>query len=342
MKPAPFCCRIALLMAMAAPAAATTRAYFFSGTDDTVIGAIEHTRSHSKDTLLDIARRNGLGLAEMKLANPDLDTWLPGHDKDVVLPTEFVLPVAPHQGIVLNIPEMRLYYYPPHKVDGRREVITYPLGIGRQGWETPYVTTRVTAKDKDPVWIPPKSIREEHAEKGDVLPTRVGPGPDNPLGDYALRLALPSYLIHGTNKPWGVGMRVSHGCIRLYPEDIESLFKQVTVGTRVQIVNQPYKVGLRGGDIYLEAHPYLPIDANEFRDNLTSVVRMIVEMTTENGYTVDWDLARKVIEEHEGIPVKIGRITEKNPVRMAADAPAQPDSQSQQLQLRLDQAPPQH
>ena len=335
------CLLFLAITVVSAPAPASTSTYFLSGDGDTVVGSVEHTLSNSKDTLLDIARRNGLGYTDIKQANPDLDTWLPGQHRKVVLPTEYVLPVAPHKGIVLNIPEMRLYYYPPKKVDGRQEVITYPLGIGRQGWGTPYVTTRVTAKIRNPVWIPPKSIREEHAAEGDPLPDKIGPGPDDPLGDYALKLSLPSYLIHGTNKPWGVGMRVSHGCIRLYPEDIEALFKVVQVGTTVRIVDQPYKVGLRDGKIYLEAHPFLKVDANKFDDNLTSVVGMIVKMTTENGYRINWDLARKVINEQTGIPVMIGRIIEKSPVQMAAgEASAAAPRAKNQLQLKLDPAPP--
>ncbi len=320
--------------------AATPGIYYLDGNGDTVIGSVEHTLSHSKDTLLDIARRNNLGYTDIKLANPNLDTWYPGRDKNVVLPTEYVLPVTPHKGIVLNIPEMRLYYYPSRKVDGRQEVITYPLGIGRAGWGTPYVTTRVTAKIKNPVWIPPKSIREEHAAEGHPLPDRIGPGPDDPLGDFALKLSLPSYLIHGTNKPWGVGMRVSHGCIRLYPEDIEALFKIVPVGTPVRIVDQPYKVGLRNGNIYLEAHPYLKIDANKFEDNLTSVVGMIVKMTSEGDYRVNWDLARKVIDEHTGIPVRIGRIIPKQSIRMADGVKSNSAHPAEnQLKLKLDPGP---
>ncbi len=275
---------------------------------DSVVGQIQTTRATNADTLLDIARLNGLGYHEIKRVNPTLDTWLPETDREIILPSRYVLPVGTRQGIVLNIPEMRLYYYPPQSGDSKASVITYPLGIGRQGWHTPYTGTRVIQKTKNPAWHPPESIRKEHEAEGDPLPMRVPPGPDNPLGDYALRLDLPGYLIHGTNKPFGIGMRVSHGCIRLYPEDIEELFPQVKLKTPVNIVNQPYKVGLLDDKIYLEAHPYLEEDEEQFEDNLTSVVKMIVKLTGERKYQIEWDLAKQVIHEMVGIPVLIGRL----------------------------------
>jgi len=277
--------------------------------EDSVVGEIQKAFTTSEDTLLDIARANGLGYQEIKSVNPGLDTWLPGADKEVVLPSRYVLPMSKREGLVLNIPEMRLYYFPKVKAGEEIKVVTYPLGIGRQGWQTPYVKTRIIQKKKNPSWHPPESIRAEHEAAGDPLPKRVEPGPDNPLGNYAMRLGLPDYLIHGTNKPFGIGMRVSHGCIRLYPEDIEELFPQVSLKTTVRIVNQPYKVGRLKDKIYLEAHQYLEEDTEEFRDNLTSVVKMIVKITDEKDYDIEWDLAKQVIKEMHGIPVVIGRIT---------------------------------
>jgi len=274
---------------------------------DTVIGALETIQSEFKDTLLDIARANGLGYHEVKLVNPDLDTWLPGEGADILLPSQFVLPQAPHNGIILNIPEMRLYYFPDKKKNADSEVITYPLGVGREGWFTPYIDTKIIEKKQNPYWHPPKSIRKEHEEMGDPLPRSVAPGPNNPLGDYALRLGLPQYLIHGTNKPFGIGMRVSHGCIRLYPEDIKKLYQEIKLGTPVHIINQPYKVGQRDGEIYLEAHPYLQEDEALFKENLTSVVRLLLGITDEHGYEIDWNLAKTVVHELKGIPIKIGK-----------------------------------
>ena len=285
-----------------------TVSYTLKAPDATLMGNLEKIQAENKDTLPDIARANGLGYQEIKLANPGVDTWLPGQGTEIVLPTLFVLPVTPHVGIVLNIPEMRLYYFPPQNSDQVSEVITHPIGVGRQGWSTPYINTRIIQKKTRPSWHPPESIRMEHAEQGDPLPKRVPPGPNNPLGNYAMRLGLPEYIIHGTNKPFGIGMRVSHGCIRLYPEDIKSLFQQVKLRTPVRIVNQPYKVGRYNDKIYLEAHPFMEEDAEQFEGNLTSVVEMLIKITGDREYQVDWGLAQSVIAESNGIPVEIGRI----------------------------------
>ena len=300
---------------------------------DSLVGKLEITTSTYEDTLLDIAREHDLGYDEIKLSNPDVDTWLPGAGKKILLPTLFLLPHAPRKGIVLNIPEMRLYYYPPHKQGKPDRVYTYPLGVGREGWNTPYVRTRVIQKQKDPYWYPPESIRNEHAADGEPLPRRIGPGIENPLGKFALRLALPSYLIHGTNKPSGVGMRVSHGCIRLYPENIKELFDIVKTGTLVNIVNQPFKLGLHKGKIYLEAHPYLQEDAPLFKDNLTSVVRMLIDITDDNNYKVDWAMAKKVIHEMKGIPVVVGGINMTAGTGTASDETA---TEQNSVKLRLD------
>ena len=285
-----------------------TVSYALKAPDASLIGSLEKIQAENKDTLPDIARANGLGYREIKLANPGVDTWLPGEGTEIVLPNLFVLPVTPHAGIVLNIPEMRLYYFPPQESDQASEVITHPIGVGRLGWSTPYMNTRIIEKKTRPSWYPPESIRKEHAEQGDPLPKRVPPGPDNPLGNYAMRLGMPEYIIHGTNKPFGIGMRVSHGCIRLYPEDIKSLYQQVKLRTPVRIVNQPYKVGSYNDRIYLEAHPFLEEDGEQFDGNLSIVVEMLIKITGDRDYQVDWNLAESVIAESNGIPVEIGRI----------------------------------
>ena len=176
-----------------------------------VVGELRIIIAKHEDTLSDLARRHNLGYNEIVDANPTVDPWLPGAGTPIVLPTQFVLPNAARQGIVLNVATMRLFYYPPTKPGEQTVVITHPIGIGKEGWSTPLGTTQVVAKQKDPAWNVPVSIREEHAKKGDPLPAIVPPGPDNPLGQFAMRLGLPSYLIHGTNKPYGIGMRVSHG-----------------------------------------------------------------------------------------------------------------------------------
>lgn len=296
---------ILILNLCSAPPAKALR-YVLDDSGATLIGEIVTTEAGERDTLLDIARLYGFGYQDMKLVNPELDTWLPGAGQKVILPAQFVLPAARQEGIVLNIPEMRLYYYPPPAKGGPREVLTYPLGIGREGWATPYIATRIIEKKVRPSWYPPESIRREHAEAGDPLPKVVRPGPDNPLGDYAMRLGRPEYLIHGTNKPYGIGMRVSHGCIRLYPEDIEALFAEVTLKTPVNIINQPYKLGVKDEVIYLEAHPFLQEDSEQYQNNLTSVVSLLIDMAGGRDYELDWDKAHEAINRPTGLPVAIG------------------------------------
>ena len=310
-----FSLRVAVILVAISAYAPVRAAVFYTleNPGDSMVGAMETIQARHEDTLPDIARANGLGFTEIKLANPGVDTWLPGQGTEIMLPTRYILPGAPKVGIVLNIPEMRLYYYPPQDAGRASEVITHPIGVGRQGWATPYLDTRIIQKKTRPSWYPPESIRKEHAEMGDPLPKRVPPGPKNPLGNYMMRLGMPEYIIHGTNKPFGIGMRVSHGCIRLYPEDIKSLYRQVTLNTPVRIVNQPYKVGRLEDKIYLEAHPYLEEDTEQFEGNLTSVVEMLINITGERGYQVDWDLVKTVIAESNGIPVEIGQVLAEDP-----------------------------
>jgi len=227
---------------------------------DAVIGQLEVTHTTKEDTLVDIARLFDVGFEEINRANPGVDMWLPGAGRKVLLPTEFVLPDVPHQGIVMNIAAMRLYYFPPHKKGEPQLVYTYPIGIGRVGWKTPVGVTKIVRREKNPTWRPPPSILKEHHEEGDDLPAAVGPGPDNPLGDRAFYLAWNGYLIHGTNKPAGVGLRVSHGCIHLFPEDIDALFEKVSLGTQVRVVNEPYVFGWHDGTLYMQAFGSLEDD----------------------------------------------------------------------------------
>ena len=297
---------ISIIISLAMVHSALAKPYVINEFGDTVIGEVQTTRAELKDTLLDIGRSYGFGYFDMKLINPKLDTWLPGEGAEVLLPSQFILPHAPRKGIVMNVPEMRLYYYPPAKAGEPQEVYTYPLGVGREGWNTPYITTKIIEKKESPNWYPPESIRKEHEENGDPLPKIVKAGPDNPLGDFAMRLGKPEYLIHGTNKPYGVGMRVSHGCIRLYPEDIESLFQKVSLNTPVKIINQPYKIGVKGDEIYLEAHPFLEEDAKDFENNLTSVVNLLVKIADDRDYEIDWSIAYEEINNPSGVPIMIG------------------------------------
>ena len=241
---------------LSAPVFATT--YQLPSEHFDVIGSVATVEAKYEDTLLDIARRNSIGQDHMERVNPDVDRWLPGDGTVVTIPSQHILPRGPRTGLVLNLPEMRMYYFPPKKPGQPAEVQTYPISIGRMDWATPLGTTRIVDKTKTPTWTPPASIHKERAEKGEPpLPRVVPAGPNNPLGKYKMRLGIPGYLIHSTNKPQGVGMRVSHGCIRMLPEDIEKLFPQLPTGTQVSIVNQPVKAGWYGGKLYLEVHPPL-------------------------------------------------------------------------------------
>lgn len=219
-----------------------------------LVGSVSYATVQEGQTLLDIARAHGIGYRAIRLANPGLDPWVPQPGSRVLLPTSYILPDTPREGIVLNLAEMRLYYYPPAEKGSAETVVTYPVSIGRRGWGTPEGLTEVVAKAEKPTWRPPESIRKEAEEAGDPLPETVPPGPENPLGDYAINLGLPGYLFHGTNKPFGIGMRVSHGCVRLYPKHIERLYHQVERDTPVRIVDRPYKVARIGDQIFMESH----------------------------------------------------------------------------------------
>lgn len=287
-------------------AGASAAVYEMPADGNDVIGAVQEVRVRERDTLVEVARRHGLGYREIRLANPDVDPWLPGEGTVLRLPTQFVLPDAPREGLVLNISEMRLYYYPPAGSPYAGKVVTYPLGIGREGWDTPLGATRIVRTAERPTWRPPESIREEYAKDGRELPRVVPPGPENPLGEYALYLGFPTYLIHGTNKPAGIGMRVSSGCIRLYPEDIAALYSMAGTDTPVHIIDQPYKAGWLDGALYVEVHPP-DADGRAHVSSYTPLVKGVIAATRERPeFPVDWDRAQRTAEVADGVPVAVG------------------------------------
>lgn len=234
--------------------------FSFNPAHEDVVGTLQVITASKDDTLSDIARRFNLGYEEIISANPNVDPWLPRAGTKIVIPTQFILPDAPRQGIVINLAAMRLFYFPKTKPGEPQKVITHPVGIGRVEWKTPEGTTRIASKKENPAWIPPLSIRKEHAEKGDPLPAVVPPGPDNPMGTHVLKFDWPSYAIHGTDKPPSIGLRGSHGCLRMYPEDIASIYNDVPVGTPVRVVNQPRLLGWRERMLYLQTYPVLEDD----------------------------------------------------------------------------------
>ncbi|SDS09915.1 L,D-transpeptidase ErfK/SrfK [Halopseudomonas litoralis] len=272
--------------------------------DQQVIGAVYTLDAVFEDTFADLGEAHGFGFLEMQAANPGVDPWLPGAGTSIRMPGQHILPDTPRSGIVINLPEYRLYHYP---ADGG-SVSTWPVGIGREGWSSPIGETRVARKEANPSWYPPQSIREEHAAAGDPLPAVVPPGPDNPMGPFKMNLAMSGYVIHGTNKLFGIGMRVSHGCFRMNNQDVTELFPQVPVGTAVTIVNQPYKLGVYANKLYLEVHT--PLDEHGFPSSLDkqAAIQELLQARSElvAGYRLDWQSIRDMVYAEDGIPAVIG------------------------------------
>jgi L,D-transpeptidase ErfK/SrfK len=275
-----------------------------------VIGGVQLVKVLKGQTLTDIGRRFNLGYEEMTRANPGVDPWIPAVGTPVVLPTQFILPDAPHKGIVVNLPAMRLFYFPPHKRGEPQVVITHPVGIGRRGFVTPQGVTHVVWHEKHPVWQVPASILAEHAKEGAPLPRVVGPGPENPLGNYALHLGWPGYLIHGTNKPVSVGWRVSHGCVHLFPEDIKQIFYLVPNGTEVRVVDQPYLFGWKNGRLYMVSYGPLKGDRRHWKKDwrrllprlLTRAQRVALHKSHQK---IDWTRVARLVAAPNGVPVPV-------------------------------------
>jgi L,D-transpeptidase ErfK/SrfK len=316
-----------LLIGMSLMAARLAPAAVYDLTDPNlqVVGEDLHIQTHYSDTLVEIARRYGLGYEEMVRANPSVDPWLPGEGTAIMIPGRHILPPGPRDGIMVNIPEHRIYYFPKPRRGQTPTVVTYPVSIGKMDWQTPMGLTHVVSKEANPTWNPPASVRAEHLANGDPLPNGViRSGPDNPLGLFAMRLAIHpgDYLIHGTNNPLAVGMAVTHGCIRMYPEDVAAIFPTVPVGTKVYLINVPLKVAFVDGDLLLEAHP--PVDAQgQTLDPVLSKFEELLNEALGNTTTaVNWDIAIQTLKKADGIPVLVGLQADTTPA--AAPPPAAP------------------
>ncbi len=283
---------------------------------DGVIGDLTPYQIQKGDTLLDVGRFYGLSAKEVSDANDHLDWWTPAPGKEITLPTEHILPDGPRAGIVLNIPEMRLYYYshPGMKKHGTKDglaaasdsggevVYTFPVGLGRYDWKTPIGDFKVRGKTRNPTWVVPEDIYEEHLERdGEADHVVEGGDPDNPLGLFRIELTLNEYALHGTNNPWGIGMEVSHGCIRLYPEDIESLFKKVAIGTPGRFVYEPVKFGWRGDALYVEVHDDLYAKYPGAWNHAIDEVKR-----RDLGDQVDFRKLEKAVEAKSGVPTFVG------------------------------------
>jgi L,D-transpeptidase ErfK/SrfK len=267
-----------------------------------IIGTLSYHVTHRDETLLDLARQYDLGLLELLAANPGFDPWIPAHESLLTLPTAHILPDAPRRGLIVNLAELRLYHIPD-----RGPPTTHPIGIGREGFDTPLGATRIVRKAENPTWYPTEGKRRDNPE----LPAVVPPGPDNPLGSHALYLGWPTYLIHGTNKPYGVGRRVSRGCIRMYPEDIAALYRAVAVGTAVTVVDQPIKLGWKDGELFIEAHPTLAqLDELEERHSFTLLPppdhrAAILAAAGDEAERVDWRTVEAELVIRRGLPIRI-------------------------------------
>jgi len=279
--------------------------FMLDSPDQSVIGEPQIVYTKEEDTFSDLAREYGLGFDEIVAANPDIDPWLPGEGTPVLLPTQYVLPDVPRRGLILNIASKRLFYFPEVADGAAVQVLTYPIGIGRVGWETPLGDTTVISKARDPSWYVPASVRREHAELGNPLPAIVPPGPDNPLGHFVLKLDMPGYLIHGTNQPYGVGMRVSHGCVRLYPENIEPLYDMVGLGEPVTIINEPYLAGWRDGELYLESHSPLEDDVITPEERMQAIFERTRNTSGAFIEQAEQDRANAVAANARGVPVRV-------------------------------------
>jgi len=298
--------------------------YALPSDGSSVVGRDTNVMTVYEDTLPDIAHRYSLGYFEIIRANPGVDVWLPGAGKQLTLPGRHILPAGPREGIVINLAEHRLYYFPKPRPHDKSIVITYPVSIGKMDWRTPLGETHVIAKIVHPAWYPPESIRKEHEKNGDPLPKMLGPGPDNPLGDFALRLAAGrgEYMIHGTNNPVAVGMAVTHGCIRMYPEDVAALFALIPVGTRVRLVNEPVKVAWVDGRLFLEAHPPVDEEGQSVAPDVRQLSQKLKHALGDDTAAVHWDLARATLKAANGMPTLIGLAADASEGKMQSASTA--------------------
>jgi L,D-transpeptidase ErfK/SrfK len=264
---------------------------FSYSADKTVVGAIRHHIVTPKETLLDITRNFDLGYLEMARLYPEMDPWNPDPGQKLIIPTQWVLPSTKLHGIVINLPEMRLYHFFP-KI---KMVTTYPVGVGVAGWETPVAVGRVIGRRIDPTWTVPKSLRAKYGI------TSIPPGPNNPLGKYWIGLSIKGYGIHGTNFPWGVGRLVSHGCIRLYPEDIAILFENVSVNTPVEIVYEPVKIGTRDNMIFMEVHPDIYKKIPDLQSQTFRRLQVLGMLQCVSASKV-----KDALNKQSGVPVRVG------------------------------------
>lgn len=277
--------------------------YKLPGNNESLIGEILYRTTSSGENVVTIAKQYDLGYNALEHANPQVNMargFSP--NIDLQIPTQHLLPNEPRQGIVINLPEMRMYYYP----DGSHKVLTYPIGIGKIGKTIPITETSITRKTRDPIWIPPQDIREFNLQQGIVLPSIMPPGPDNPLGSYAIYMRLPTYLIHSTIFPESVGRRASFGCIRMYENDIETFFPIIKKGTPVIIINTPVKIAWQKNRLYMEAHRPLEEHHDSINTSLPGIVKLINNNSIDSPVLIDWQMVSYLAKDRDGLPHEIG------------------------------------
>ena len=273
--------------------------YEFNKTIQT-FGNNEFINAVYEDTLVDIARKYNLGFNEIIRANPNVDKWLPGEGTIIKIPAQHIIPKGfSEKGITINLSEFRGYFIKDNKL------ITFPVGLGRMDWKTPLGISTIDLKLEKPAWYPPKSVRDEYKNQGKFLPAEVLPGPDNPLGELAMRISIPGgYFIHGTNRPDGVGMEISHGCIRLFPEDIDYIFQLTDIGTEVIILDQPIKIARIENDIYLQVHPSYSTQYDYDLDKLRIQIELLINNETEL-IEINWDIVESLLKKQNGLATKV-------------------------------------
>lgn len=323
------CMRWPLILAIFSLGLASAHAqqYELPADGSTIVGAPRLVTPDQRNTLLDIARHFDLGHHEITWANPQVDTWLP--QGTVLIPTEYILPPKPWTGIVINISQRRLFYFPTPAKGEPAKVITLPISIAREGWSTPLGDTKIVGKHKDPAWWVPKSIQAEQKAAGvEDFPEYFPPGPDNPMGMLAIQLGFKSIFIHGTNRPWGVGMRTSHGCLHLYPEDAVVLFELIKPGVPVRVIDEPVVVGVRDNQLYLAHYP--PVA--EYGTSLDPMTRAAVALApylqsavqpseqdkTQPVFNVDWDRVHLALSRPQILPISIAPASDTQDDRLAA------------------------
>jgi L,D-transpeptidase ErfK/SrfK len=298
-----------------------------------LFGEVKRIQTRYEDTLIQLARQYSLGYEELLRVNKGVDPWLPGAGTEILIPGQRLLPPGVREGIVVNLPEHRLFYFPKPEKGKPPVVLTFPVSVGKMDWNTPLGVTKVVRKQKDPPWYPPESVRKEHIKRGDSpLPAVVPAGPDNPLGTRSMRLDIPggAYLIHGTNNPDAVGMAITHGCLRMYPEDIERLFDLTPVGTRVTLINEPVKISRFGGEVWLEVHPPVDEKGQVLTVDIEVFEARLNELLGESEVIIDWEMALRALREATGMPVLVGlelvpegAAESEVPATAAASVPAQ-------------------